>query len=74
MKNKPDNTIDPELYEVPENVTPVEAMIYDWVTDHYGSSEAENGSWNIAVLAEYINKQLGAKKYSQKYTVKYLED
>lgn len=71
MKNKPDNTIDSELYEVPENVTPIEAMIYDWVTDNYGSSEAECASWNIAELAGYIHKQLDAGKYTQKYTVKY---
>lgn len=30
--------------------------IYEWVADNFGQSEAENPSWNIEALADYLSK------------------
>lgn len=31
-------------------------IIYKWVADNFGESEAEDPSWNIKALAEHISK------------------
>lgn len=70
-----DADIDPdEEYDIPQQVSETEAMIYDWVVDRYGNDEAELPSWNIADLAKYIdeNKSKGDKEeYKQTFTVAY---
>lgn len=72
MKNKIDSYIDHDEYDIPEEISETEAMIYDWVSNRYGQKEAEYPSWNIAELAKYIDENKGDKeKYKQKFTVAY---
>ena len=62
------------VYDIPQEVSETEAMIYDWVVDRYGNSEAELPSWNIADLAKYIdeNRSKGDnEEYKQTFTVAY---
>ena len=70
-----DADIDPDgAYDIPQQVSETEAMIYDWVVNRYGNNEAELPSWNIADLAKYIdeNRSKGDKeKYKQTFTVAY---
>lgn len=56
--------------EIPKKVSKVEAIIYDWVVTNYGSAEAQEGSWNINQLAEYVEQNIDTD-YEQKYTVQY---
>ena len=63
-----------EEYDIPQQVSETEAMIYDWVVDRYGNDEAELPSWNIADLAKYLdeNRSKGDKEeYKQTFTVAY---
>ena len=61
-----------ELYDIPKKVSVTEAVIYDWVVDHFGTSEAEDPSWNIHLLAEHLNKKC-TEKYKQKHPIRYLK-
>ena len=61
---------DREEMEIPEKVSKVEAIIYDWVATNYGPAEAQEGSWNINQLAEYVEQNIDTD-YKQKYTVQY---
>lgn len=76
IKNQIVEIIDADEYDVPENITEMEAIIYDWVAHKYGKSEASNPSWNISDLAKYIEdlkelqKSTGAE-YKQSNTVMY---
>jgi len=76
IKNQIVEIIDADEYDVPENITEMEAIIYDWVVHKYGKSEASNPSWNISDLAKYIEdlkelqKATGAE-YKQSNTVMY---
>lgn len=36
----------------------IENVIYKWVSDNFGESEADDPSWNIMRLAQYLNEQL----------------
>lgn len=60
-----------EGYEIPKKVSVTEAIIYDWVVDHFGESEAEDPSWNIHMLAKHIDKEYN-ENYKPKHTVKYI--
>lgn len=76
IKNQIVEIIDADEYDVPENVTQMEIIIYDWVANKYGISEAENPSWNISDLAKYIEdlqalQQSTGAEYAQSNTVKY---
>lgn len=72
MKNKIVEPIENDYYEVPENVSFFEAVIFDWVAEHYGLNEAQDGSWCIPELAEHLESVLkSGKKYQQKHTVSY---
>jgi len=31
-------------------------IIYEWVTDNFGQSEADDPSWNIKALADHLSK------------------
>lgn len=31
-------------------------IIYKWVAEHFGQSEADNPSWNIEALADHLSK------------------
>ncbi len=64
---------DLEVMEIPEKVSKLEAIIYDWVYEHFDHSEAEDPSWNISMLAEEIEEKLN-KPYKQKHTVAYVND
>ena len=63
--------IDGDTYEVPENPSKVEQLIYDWVVKSYGWSEIENPSWNIPELAKWINENLSNDNYQPLCLVKY---
>lgn len=76
MLNKSDKKISRKFYTVPKNVSTVEAIIYDWVAENYGETEAESGSWCIPELAENVKLKLlelfrNGKEYQQKFTVHY---
>lgn len=70
MDNNINEIIDADMYEVPKDISKTEAIIYDWVVEHFGESEAEDPSWNIHLLAQYIDEQ-SIGEYEQKNTVKY---
>lgn len=70
MDNNINEIIDTDIYEVPRDISKTEAIIYDWVVDHFGESEAEDPSWNIRLLAQYIDEQ-SIGEYEQQNTVKY---
>ena len=38
-------------------------IIYNWVADNYGESEANDPSWNIDLLAEHIESKLADKEH-----------
>lgn len=61
-----------EFYEIPKEVSVTETIIYDWVVEHFGESEAEDPSWNIHALAEAIDENWN-ENYKQKYPVRYLK-
>ena len=56
IKNQVKDFVDNDLYEIPDEVSETEALIYDWVVYHFGKSEAENPSWNIHDLAQYLDE------------------
>lgn len=76
MLNKSDKKISRKFYTVPKNVSTIEAIIYDWVAENYGETEAESGSWCIPELASHIGAKIAemleaGKEYQQKFTVHY---
>jgi hypothetical protein len=58
-------------YDVPVEVSVTEAIIYDWVVEHYGKSEAVSSSWNITALAQHLDEMLNKDSYKQVNTVMY---
>lgn len=48
----------------------VEHIIYDWVRDNFGDSEAQDPSWNIRELAEAVARGMNGG-YKPKYKVTY---
>lgn len=36
----------------------IESAIFNWVSDNFGNSEAEDPSWNIEALSEAIDAEL----------------
>jgi hypothetical protein len=44
-----------------ERVTPIELSIYNWVAEAFGENEANDPSWNIALLAKHLNKEFKLK-------------
>ncbi len=69
-----DNNLDgyepDECEYAPKKIRKIEAIIYDWVRDNFGCSEAEAPSWNINYLAEEIHDNLNGD-YEQSHTVLY---
>lgn len=65
IKNEVKDFVDNDLYEIPDEVSETEALIYDWVVYHFGKSEAENPSWNIHDLAQYLDTLKGWIEYSK---------
>jgi hypothetical protein len=58
-------------YNVPKHVSKIEAIIYDYVANHYGTNEACNPSWNINQLSEYVENNINNENYKQEHTVAY---
>lgn len=56
IKNQVKDFVDNDLYEIPDEVSETEALIYDWVVYHFGKKEAENPSWNIHDLAQHLDE------------------
>lgn len=54
------------------NKKQIEGIIYEWVFDHFGESEATNPSWNTKALAKYIAEKLEDPNYKPKYKINYL--
>lgn len=76
IKNEILDVIDADEYDIPENITETEAIIYDWVVHTYGKREASNPSWNISELAKYMEdlrtlQQSTGAEYKQSNTVVY---
>ena len=76
MKNEIKEIIDHDDYDVPDEISETEAIIYDWVVFHFGESEAENPSWNITELAAHLDEMRrimddAHSVYKQNNTVKY---
>lgn len=59
--------------DIPERVSKTEAIIFNWVTEHFGITEAMNPSWNISALADEIDAQQQNPKYIPEYTVAYTD-
>lgn len=57
--------------EIPQVVSETEAIIYDWVCNHFGQTEACDPSWNISLLAKHIDECKANGNYKQEYTVVY---
>lgn len=36
----------------------IKDIIYDWVLENFGESEANDPSWNIEELAQHIEKEI----------------
>lgn len=52
-----ENAMASDMLDVLETrVGPLERGIYEYVTDHYGESEANDPSWAIGPLAEYLGQ------------------
>jgi hypothetical protein len=60
---------------IPKTVSVLEAIIYDYVVEHFGESEAQNPSWDITSLAAWIQnyqeEMNNDKAYEQLHTVAY---
>lgn len=57
LNDLPENaTAGDMLDELQNNVTPVEVVIYNWVAQNFGESEANEPSWSTFALAAEINK------------------
>ncbi len=59
---------------IPKTVSVLEAIIYDYVVEHFGESEAQNPSWDITSLAAWIQnyqEEMNNKAYEQLHTVAY---
>lgn len=39
----------------------IEELIYEWVRENFGQSEADDPSWNIEELANYLEENLKLK-------------
>ena len=69
-----DNNLDgyepDECEYAPKKISKIEAIIYDWVVDNFGTSEAMSPSWNITMLAEAIHENLN-DNYEQSNTIVY---
>lgn len=56
LRDLPENaTAKDKLEELEAHAPKVEVAIYQWVVDHFGESEANDPSWNTALLAQAIN-------------------
>ena len=51
-----------------ELTTKVRDIIYDYIYESFGESEANNPSWYIPTLAEYIVNNFLDKDYNPKHT------
>ena len=49
----------------------VEAIMYEWVVDSFGESEALDPSWNTEALAQYVADKLNDPNYKPKYKPEY---
>ena len=58
MDNNLDGYEPDECEYAPEKVSLIEALIYNWVRNNFGRSEAMEPSWNISALAEYLHNNL----------------
>ena len=70
MDNNLDGYEPDECEYAPKKISKIEAIIYDWVVDNFGTSEAMSPSWNITMLAEAIHENLN-DNYEQSNTVVY---
>ena len=57
----------------PKKIRKIEAIIYDWIFDTFGPSEAKCPSWNINYLTEEIHDSLN-DHYRQSHAVRYLNE
>ena len=39
----------------------IKELIYEWVSENFGQSEADDPSWNIEELADYLEENLKLK-------------
>lgn len=60
---------------IPKTVSVLEAIIYDYVAEHFGEEEAQNPSWDITSLGAWIQNHQeeisNSKSYEQLHTVAY---
>lgn len=52
----------------------IEQIIFDYVYDSFGPSEAEDPSWYIPELAEQVANALSAPRYVAKHEMQYFSD
>jgi hypothetical protein len=52
----------------------IEQIIFDYVYDSFGPSEAEDPSWYIPELAEYVANALSAQRYKPIHKIAYEEN
>lgn len=44
----------------------IKKLLYDWVVDNFGESEADDPSYNLDLLAIYLSENLEPKKSNKK--------
>lgn len=52
----------------------IEKIIYKWVKENFGESEANDPSWNIKALAKYIERKQKEEKKTTKEFAKLIID
>lgn len=51
----------------------IEQAVYDYVYDNFRPSEAEDPSWEVRSLAEYVANALRDRGYRPKHEIVYVE-
>lgn len=63
LRDLPENAMASDMLDELESaVLDVAWIIYDFVAENYGTSEADDPSWAIGPLAEHIQKKLNEKE------------
>lgn len=66
LRDLPENaTVGDMLDELEERCSDLEHIIYDWVADNFGESEANDPSWSIGQLALHIEEELNNRNYRE---------
>lgn len=69
LRDLPENALAGDMLdELEEAVPPLAWHIYDFVAEHFGTSEADDPSWHITPLAKYLETKIEEDKEILKRT------